>query len=832
MKKSHVSMIGLSVDTAVFFFFIFFPVLSSTALLPFPASLLLGSMDSLVELFVKIGLSEQKAKDTAKNKKLAPTLQTVMSEAGVQETGCDKETGILLYHLATTITKDATCHRAHLVHKIIKGDYKTSDQVSAAIKYCEDHPEIEEAQLNEASGVGITVSLQQVESALQAYLQDNKASIEQSRYKSLGPTLANVRKIPALRWADGGLIKSVIDDSYLALLGPKDERDAPQKKKKEKTAEKTAETLDVATMFYEGELARLHKPGGNKQINPALMKAHLEATQGKVVTRFPPEPNGYLHIGHAKAINVNFGYAKAHQGITYLRYDDTNPKAEEEKYFVSILETVRWLGFEPFKITYSSDYFQELYDLALCLIQKGLAYTCQCTGEEIFAHRGGDKGGARTACIHRDRPQEETLEQFQNMKEGRYKEGQVTLRMKMNLEDGNPQFWDLIAYRVLYTPHHRTGSDWCIYPTYDYTHCLVDSFENITHSLCTTEFRQSRESYYWLVDAVEVYKPVQWEYGRLNVTGTVMSKRKLLQMVNQNHVSGWDDPRLYTLVGMRRRGVPPEAINTFVLELGVTTSLSTIDVVRFDAKTREFLDKATPRLMALLNPIRVVLTNVPEDYIEEIVVANKPKDPSFGEHTVPFTRVVYIDAADFREQDSKDYYRMAPGKSVGLLNVKYPVKCLEVRKDAAGQVVELVCKYENDIEFKKPKTYIHWVAESPAHHSPVILDEVRLYEQLFKHDNPSEAEGGFLNDMNEHSLSAVKGAMASVGIYDQIAQWVKKTGGKDKESMRWQFVRTGYFCLDSDTLLDTEKILQGDKSGLSRLVINRTVTLKEDSGKA
>lgn len=394
--------------------------------------------------------------------------------------------------------------------------------------------------------LGVVVTLDQIKETVQKYIENNKDNIVANRYKTLGPTLANTRKLPELRWADGGAVKDQVESQYLALLGPKDERDAPQKKKKEKKeaapqkkAEEAPKEVNLTNMFFEGELARLHKPGGNKQIKPELMEEHLKATGGKVVTRFPPEPNGYLHIGHAKAINVNFGYAKAHNGICYLRYDDTNPEAEEEKYFTSILETVRWLGFEPYKITYSSDYFQELYDLAVKLIKKGLAYTCQCTGEEIHAHRGGDNGGPRTACVHRDRPIEETLDQFQKMREGRYKEGEITLRMKMDLESGNPQFWDLIAYRVMYTPHHRTGSDWCIYPTYDFTHCLVDSFENITHSLCTTEFRQSRESYYWLVDAVEVYKPVQWEFGRLSVTGALTSKRKILKLVNEGYVLGW-----------------------------------------------------------------------------------------------------------------------------------------------------------------------------------------------------------------------------------------------------------------------------------------------------
>ncbi|KAG2214000.1 hypothetical protein INT47_001271 [Mucor saturninus] len=799
-------------------------------------------MDELIPLFVKIGLSEQKAKDTAKNKKLAPTLETVIDEAKVRDSGCDKDIGILLYSLATTVTKGATEHIPFIVSKIMNGDLKTTDQVSAAIKFSEEDFDAE--KFDAATGVGITVTPEQITAAIAEYINTNKENIVANRYKTLGPTLANARKIEALRWADGGKVKNEIEAQYLALLGPKDERDAPQKKKKEpkaakannaksETTTKDESTVDLATkVFFEGELGKLHKPGGNKQIKPELMEEHLKATGGKVVTRFPPEPNGYLHIGHAKAINVSFGYARAHKGVTYLRYDDTNPEAEEEKYFTSILETVKWLGFEPFKITYSSDYFQQLFDLAVKLIKKGLAYTCQCTGEEINACRGGKDHGERRACAHRERPMEETLDQFMKMKEGRYKEGEVTLRMKMDLENGNPQFWDLIAYRVLYTPHYRTHDQWCIYPTYDFTHCLVDSFENITHSLCTTEFRQSRESYYWLVDAVEVYKPVQWEYGRLNVTGTIMSKRKILKMVNNNYVSDWDDPRLYTLVGIRRRGVPPEAINNFVLELGVTTSQSTIEVQRFDTKTREYLDKTTPRLMAILDPIRVVLTNVADDYLEECVAPNKPRDPAMGEHTVPFTKVFYIDRSDFREEDSKGYYRLAPGKSVGLLFAKHPVHCTGYKKDADGKVTEIECTYENEGPFKKPKTYIHWIAESPKHNSPVKLDELRIYERLFKHDNPETVEGGYLNDINTHSLQIVKGAIAEVGIYDHIADWAKKTGGKDKESMRWQFTRTGYFCLDKDTEFDVELVKAGKvKEGLKNLVVNRTVSLKEDADK-
>ncbi|KAJ2759379.1 Glutaminyl-tRNA synthetase, partial [Coemansia nantahalensis] len=362
------------------------------------------------------------------------------------------------------------------------------------------------------------------------------------RYRGQGKALGAVKKCPALQWADSARVKSEFDAQLLALLGPKDERDDPAQLKKAAaaakkpaavaaTATKGWEPVPLESMLGSGDISRLHRPGENPQIKPELTEAHVKATGGRVVTRFPPEPNGYLHIGHAKAINVNFGYAAVHGGTCNLRYDDTNPTAEEQEYVDSILDTVRWLGFEPAQVLYSSDYFQQLYELAVKLTERGLAYVCHCTGEEINEQRGGsDNRGKRFACPHRDRPVAESLAEFQKMKDGRYGESEATLRMKMDLEDGNPMMWDIIAYRIKFASHHRTGDTWCVYPTYDFTHCLCDSFENITHSLCTREFYLSRQSYYWLCDAVEVYKPVQWEYGRLQVTNTVLSKRKLLKL--------------------------------------------------------------------------------------------------------------------------------------------------------------------------------------------------------------------------------------------------------------------------------------------------------------
>lgn len=525
------------------------------------------------------------------------------------------------------------------------------------------------------------------------------------------------------------------------------------------------------------------------------------------MTRFPPEPNGFLHIGHAKAMNVNFGYAAAHGGHCYLRYDDTNPEAEEDRYFEAILETVRWLGFEPWKITYASDHFQRLYDLAVELITKGKAYVCACTQAQIRKQRG-EGGGPRYACEHRDRPVSESLEEFKKMKDGRYAEGVVTLRMKMDLENPNPQFWDLVAYRVIYTPHVRTGDAWCIYPTYDFVHCLCDSFENITHSLCTVEFQLARESYYWLCDALEVYKPVQWEYGRLNLKGSVMSKRKLRKLVEDKYVTGWDDPRMYTLAALRRRGFTPEAINAFVRELGVTTATSTIEVSRLENYVREHLNDIAPRLMVVLNPLKVVLTNLAEGHVEEITIPNKPRDESMGTHIVPFSRVVYIDASDFRENDDPNYFRLAPGKTVGLLNVPCPITATDFVKDAAGKVVEVRAVYENGPGAKKPKTYIQWVGESAKHGSPVQV-EVREYANLFLEDVEEDeaakgdestaatpitakADGGegipaWLKAINPDSLKTYPNALAEVGV--------KGTKVEDK----FQFLRIGYYCADKDS---------------------------------
>ncbi|KAI4182809.1 MAG: hypothetical protein LQ348_004795, partial [Seirophora lacunosa] len=538
---------------------------------------------------------------------------------------------------------------------------------------------------------------------------------------------------------------------------PKASKPAKQPKpppiKKEKAPNAPVAPVDPQSMFKEGFLKSVFN----------------EKPSGKVVTRFPPEPNGYLHIGHSKAIAINFGFARYHDGVCYLRFDDTNPEAEEEKYFTAIENMVQWLGFTPYKITYSSDHFDKLYELAEALIQKDGAYVCSCTDTEIKDQRGGERGtaGPRYACPHRDRPTSESLTEFRAMRDGKYKPREAFLRMKQDITDGNPQMWDLAAYRILEKKHHRTGDKWRIYPTYDFTHCLCDSFEDISHSLCTTEFTLSRISYEWLCDAVKVYKPMQREYGRLNLTGTVLSKRKLLQLVTAKHVRSWDDPRLYTLIALRRRGVPPGAILAFVNELGVSTALTNIQIVRFEQSVRRHLEQTVPRLMLILDPVPVIIDNLPPDYTEDIELPFSPKDPSFGTHTVPFTQTIYIDRSDFRPVDSKDFFRLAPGKSVGLLKVPFPITATSFETAADDIITTIHATYDKPTDgsaaFKKPKTYIQWVAASPEHNSP-IRAEARIFNPLFRSENPDSAEGGFLNDINPRSEEVFPHAMIEVGL--------------------------------------------------------------------
>ena len=424
---------------------------------------------------------------------------------------------------------------------------------------------------------------------------------------NMGPIMGTIKK--ELKWADGAKVKKEIDTQIAALLGTKTTEDEkPLQKIKQKKADKKpaneAEKVDSGEPM-EMSFGGFHNPGENystegyvvTEHTMRLMKEHLERTGGKIRTRFPPEPNGILHIGHAKAININFGFAKHHNGICFLRYDDTNPEKEEEEFFKSILDMVTWLGYIPYKVTHSSDYFQQLYDLAVKMIKSGDAYVCHQPAEEL-------KGFEVKASPWRDRPIEESLLLFEDMKNGKFDEGTATLRMKCVLEEGKQ---DPVAYRIKFCEHHRSGDAWCIYPTYDYTHCLCDSFEDITHSLCTKEFQNRRSSYYWLCNVLQQYCPVQWEYGRLNIGYTIMSKRKIAKLIGQGLVANYDDPRLFTLTALRRRGFPPQAINNFVKKLGLTGALTQLDPLMLEACVRDELNVTAQRVMAVLEPLKVTV---------------------------------------------------------------------------------------------------------------------------------------------------------------------------------------------------------------------------------
>ncbi len=521
-----------------------------------------------------------------------------------------------------------------------------------------------------------------------------------------------------------------------------------------------------------------------------------------VRTRFPPEPNGYLHIGHAKAITIDFGIAQDFGGVCNLRFDDTNPVKEDVEYVDSIQEDIRWLGFqwagEPL---YASDYFGQLYEWAVQLIKAGKAYVCDLSADEVRAHRGTLTEPGKESP-YRNRSVAENLDLFERMRRGEFPDGARTLRAKIDMASGNMNMRDPVMYRILHEPpHHRTGDAWCLYPMYDYAHGQSDSIEGITHSLCSLEYEDHRPLYEWFLDALGIFAPRQIEFARLNLNYTVMSKRKLLRLVKEGYVSGWDDPRMPTLRGLRRRGYTPEAIREFCARVGVAKNYSTIDIALLEHCLREDLNKRAPRRMAVLKPLKVVIENYPEGQAEDMDVVNNPEDPSAGTRKVPFSRELYIEQDDFREAPPPKYFRLAPGREVRL-RAAYFVKCVGVVKDAAGQVTELRCTYDpatrggDAPDGRKVKATLHWV--SAAHAAEA---EVRQYDRLFKSPAP-DAHDDFVSDLNPDSLEVLSGCRVEPGL--RAAQ----------PGAHFQFERLGYFCVDWDATAD-------------RLIFNRAVSLKD-----
>jgi glutaminyl-tRNA synthetase len=523
----------------------------------------------------------------------------------------------------------------------------------------------------------------------------------------------------------------------------------------------------------------------------------------RVHTRFPPEPNGYLHIGHAKSIVLNFGLAEKYGGKCNLRFDDTNPTKEEQEYVDSILEDVRWLGGNwDDRLFFASDYFDQLYDWAIKLIKDGNAYVDDLSGDEMREYRGTLTEPGKESP-YRNRSVEENLDLFERMKKGEFPDGAKVLRAKIDMASPNINLRDPALYRIRHATHHRTGDKWCIYPMYDYAHGQCDSIEGITHSICTLEYADHRPLYDWCLDTLGIYHPQQIEFARLNMTYTVMSKRKLLKLVNDKHVSGWDDPRMPTISGMRRRGYPSEAIRDFCGRIGVAKTPNMIDIGLLEHSVRQYLNLHAQRVMAVLRPIKVVITNYPEGMVEEMSAVNNPEDASMGSRIVPFSRELYIEQDDFMENPPKNFYRLAPGREVRL-RYAYFVKCDEVIKDEQGNVVELRCTYDpatrggDAPDGRKVKATLHWVSAQHA-----IETEIRLYNPLFTKPNPEDTEGeDFLTNLNPNSLETLNGVMIEPFVEDA------------KAGDRFQFERQGYFCLDRDT---TAK----------KLVFNRTVSLKD-----
>jgi glutaminyl-tRNA synthetase len=525
---------------------------------------------------------------------------------------------------------------------------------------------------------------------------------------------------------------------------------------------------------------------------------------GRVLTRFPPEPNGYLHLGHAKSICLNFGLSKEFGGATNLRFDDTNPEKEEQEYVDSIIDNVKWLGFqwqEP--VCFASDYFQQLYDWAVQLIQSGKAFVCDLNAEQVRQHRGTLTEPGKHSPF-RDRPIEESLDLFARMKAGEFPDGTRTLRAKIDMASPNLNMRDPVMYRILNAEHHRTGNAWCIYPMYDYAHGQSDSIEGITHSICTLEFEDHRPLYDWFLQQLGIFAPRQIEFDRLNLTYTLLSKRKLLQLVQDNHVSGWDDPRMPTLSGIRRRGYPPEAIRNFCANIGVSKTNGILELGLLEHYVREDLNKRASRYMAVLKPLRVVIDNYPEGETEWLDAVNNPEDESAGTRKVPFSKVLYIEQDDFKEDPPKQFFRLSPGREVRLRWGFYIV-CQAVVKDEAGNIVELRCTYDpltrggGAPDGRKVKATIHWVSAEHA-----VNAEVRVYSTLFAKENPNDVEEGkdFLSNINPDSLEVLADCKLEPAL------------GALAVEARVQFERLGYFCVDKD-------------SAPGKPVYNRTVALRD-----
>jgi len=691
--------------------------------------------------------------------------------------------------MSTKTPENIEQHSKLLVEYVRDGKIDTTDRLTAAFKSLQTMQEVvDSAKFDEEVGVGVTITQEDVDKEINKLFEENKATIDEEKWDFQFAQFIPHAK-DSLKWADGKMILDTINAKATELLGEKPKAGKKKKQKKPKPAKeedknKNEDDDDLEAYKSKKISSLIGRDMKSAQNSEAITKEHLKVTNGKVFTRFPPEPNGYLHIGHAKAMRFNFTMASDNDGKCYLRYDDTNPEKECQEYIDSIKNTVSWLGYIPYKITNSSDYFQELYEFAIDLIKKGKAYVCHQTAEEMKHDRRN-----MIESPFRNRSVEENLDLFEKMKQGRCEEGECCLRMKIQMDHDNPNMRDHVAYRIKYSAHPHSGDKWCIYPTYDYTHCICDSIEHITHSLCTLEFENRRESYFWLLDALEIYKPYVWEYSRLNISNTVLSKRKINTLIEKGICDSWSDPRLLTLNGLKKRGYTAEAINEFCDCIGVSRkgNEKVIDVRLLEHFIRKHLDESAPRTYCVTDPIKVVVENMADDEERPSESDLFPGRPEKGKVTYTLTKTLFIEESDFSEEHKSKYFGLTPEQPVRLFSGPY-ISLKSVVKNDDGSIKHLLVTYQEDLG-KKIKGCIHWVSETYG------MDvRVNLYDRLFTVDNPKSFGDDWLKSINKNSLI----------VKQNSKMWKHLSDIKPYD--RFQFLRKGYFTVDEDST-DDKKIL-------------------------
>jgi glutaminyl-tRNA synthetase len=741
-----------------------------------------------------IGMPDEEIKNTLRNEKFTSRLVDTINAAGCPLEFADVDTGTLWKArgpLLQKIAQKELPHAEKLIAAVGDGSIRVLEQLEAAIEFVTKRKleDISDAEFSEAAGVGVEVSDHDIQAAVDGAIVAQADAVRAKGLKALGVVLQAAKESSTvMKFASRKklsefatrAIKSFVPQAAPSPAAPADGSGPPPA---------AVEPDEEAELDFQGIVARFPSPQDNAMDNdPEVQERCMAATGGRYMTRFPPEPNGWLHIGHAKAMFLDYGLAELKDGHCYMRFDDTNPSKEKDEFIEGIKYDVEWMGFKWWKLTHTSDYFQELYDFAVQLIKSGRAYVCHQKKAEVKEFRS-----QKIPSPWRDRPVAESLREFELMKCGFYAPSEATLRLKMDYLSDNPNMHDQVAYRVLYHPHPRTGDKWCIYPTYDYSHCVIDSLENVSHSLCTLEFENRRQSYYWVLDALGIYKPFVWEFSRLNLNYTVMSKRRLQTLVERKYVSGWDDPRMPTIAGLRRRGFTPSGIRAFVKSVGYTRNVkSTIDYGKLEFVQSQELDETSPRAFCVVDPLRVEIVDFPHDVAPVAEGLLFPKRPDAGRRALVLTPVVLIERDDFSEIPPKGWKRLKLGGVIGLKYANLVIKCIEVVKDA-DRIAGLRCQV---VPGKPPKgtTYVHWVADGAA---PA---EIRLYSRLFRSADPMAVQGDWTRDLDPDSKIVVTGR-------------IEKPLESARPGDRFQFERLGYFVVDPD-------------STPQRLVFNRTIALR------